>query len=70
VPVTCGRREIASLSAPCSACVYARPRHQRTRRAVLLRDQRRQHVHGFDVLIVAAGGEALGVRERFLELGG
>ncbi|KOT22176.1 hypothetical protein DM52_2199 [Burkholderia mallei] len=50
--------------------VHARTRQQRARGAVLLRDERGQHVDGFDVLVVAPGGETLRIRERLLEFGG
>ncbi|CAM2150949.1 hypothetical protein PT2222_250042 [Paraburkholderia tropica] len=50
--------------------LHAGPRHQRARGTVLLRDERRQQMDRFDVLIVAADGQALCVGECFLKLGG
>jgi len=48
--------------------LHARLRQQRARRTVLLRDQRRKQVNGFDILIVIADRETLRVGECFLEL--
>lgn len=50
--------------------VHAGTREQRARRTVLLRDERRQNVNRFDVLIVVADGQALRIRQRFLEFSG
>jgi len=50
--------------------VDAGARQQRTRRAVLLRDEGREEVNGLDVLIVMADGEALRIGQRFLEFSG
>ena len=43
---------------------------QRTRRAVLLREQCVEHVDRLDELVVAPDRDALGIGQRFLELGG
>ncbi len=42
---------------------------QRPRGAALLVEQRRHQVHRLDVLVVAANGQRLGIRQRRLEFG-
>jgi hypothetical protein len=44
-------------------------RKQRSRGTVLLREQRRQQMNRFDVLVVVPDSQALGVGERFLKFG-
>jgi hypothetical protein len=50
--------------------VHAGARKQRARRAILLRDERGQHMNRFDVLIVMADGQTLRIRQCFLEFSG
>jgi hypothetical protein len=52
-----------------AADVHAGALQQRTGAAVVLVQQGDQQVHRFDVLVVVADRQALGIRQRFLELG-
>ena len=53
-----------------AADIHAGALQQRTAAAFALIQQRRQQMDGIDVLVVIANGETLGVRQRFLQLGG
>jgi hypothetical protein len=50
--------------------MHAGAREQRTRRAVLLGDERRQDMNRFDVLIVMTDSQTLRVGQCFLEFSG
>ena len=50
--------------------MHARTREQRARGAILLRNQRREHMHGLEILVAPADGDALRVGQGFLKFGG
>ncbi|MNT24331.1 hypothetical protein D3C72_1597980 [compost metagenome] len=53
-----------------AADVHAGARQQRARGAIVLRQQRAQQVHRFDVLVVMPQRQALRISKRLLEPGG